>query len=154
MSITFNAPEKDKYLYIFKKNSGEYLLSQLNTAYNMYYGSNISFMPKMLFMGRIGEIDYKKLHRQMTIDSKLFRKDLLADPALIEAMSLGKELQEVMPEEEAYLAKISEFDKTTDVKLYEELLKTAVMIAPDANFNIITPQGNREQIVALMPRIS
>lgn len=153
MSITFNAPEKDSFLYIFKKQSGEYLIAQLNTAYNMYYGSNISFIPRMQYMGRVGELEYKKLHRLMVINSKVFRKELLANPVLIEAMSLGKELQEVMPEEEEYLKLVADFDRVADVELYTELLKTAVMIPPDASFNIITPQGNRDQIVALMPRM-
>jgi len=153
MSITFNAQEKDRFLYVFKKQSGEYLLAQLNTAYSIYYGSNISFMPRLQYMGRIDELAYKRVHRQMVINSKLFRKGLLEDPILKEAMALGKELEEVMPEEEEYMKTTQAFDKEADTKMYEELLKEAVMIPPDASYNIVTPQGNRDQIVALMPRM-
>lgn len=140
-----------KYLYIFKKKNGEFILVEEHIAYEICYEQEKD--TRADFLGRILESEFRKVHPQMIRDNKEYRNSLLnGNIELSKAIEDSNLTGGVSDIELDFSSKMNVFGKELEKKMYEELLGKAENVPPDASLNVSTPYGNRGAILGAIKR--
>lgn len=138
-----------KYLYIFKKKSGEIHITPEETAYYLIYEADEK--SRQEFLGRVNSDEHRKLQPDFIRAAREYRNAVMnGDKELIKAIEDNNITGLVSDIEGDYYSKISIFEKNLDKEILQKLVEISEMIKPDESSNISVPYGDRSSTLGML----
>lgn len=138
-----------KYLYIFKKQNGEYFLEEETLAYKHIYQSE-NYREKIEYIGRFDANEFTLSQNELIDKVKEFKKGLLDNKELQKAINNGNMTGSFTSVEEEYAKKVQDYSVLLDKERMEKFLLIAKKEFMDKDLNISTPGGNRAYLITQM----
>jgi hypothetical protein len=138
-----------KYLYIFKKQNGEYFLEEETLAYKHIYQSE-NYREKIEYIGRFDANEFTLSQNELIDKVKEFKRGLLENKELQKAINNGNITGSFTSVEEEYAKKVQEYSVLLDKERMEKFLLIAKKEFMDKDLNISTPGGNRAYLITQM----
>lgn len=139
-----------KYLYIFKKQNGEYFLEEETLAYkHIFQGENQR--ESISYIGRFPSQEFLDSQHEIIEKVKEYKKQLMTETVgLSGAIERSNSSGGFTMEEADYAKKVQDFSVELDKKRMEYFVSIAKKEYMDKNLNISTPQGARDLIVNMI----
>lgn len=137
-----------KYLYIFKKQNGEYFLEEELTAYKHIYQAD-NYREKFEYIGRIDSNEFLATFPEAQDKVADFKKKLLeGDEKLKKALDNGARSGAFTQLEADYAKKVNDYAIQVEKERLESFIPLAKKELPDQSLNISTPGGRRGEILS------
>lgn len=141
-----------KYLYIFKKKSGEIHATTEETAYNLIYETDERNMQE--FLGRVDSMEHRKLQPSSIRASREYREALATgNTELARAIEDNNITGLVSDVESDYFTKVAEFEKKLEKEMMQKLADMAEVVKPDEGANVSVPYGDRGATLGMLKQM-